>query len=173
MAAGALIAAVAVFFLVAKTPRASDTSREEVYARTQPGDFAAPGFIDQDGQPFDPGSLPGKRWVINFFFTSCPGPCPMMTQKIAHMLSKDPDLRALSITSDPAVDTPAVMKAYGEKFKADFSRWSFVTGKPDAVREFSAKVLKLPLGEIPDSHSQRVAIINAAGGIVEWKDLAP
>ena len=78
----------------------------------------------QNGQRFDSKSLEGHVWVADFFFTSCPGPCPLMSKKLGELqrqTSDLPDLKIVSFTVDPATDTPAVLTAYGKHFNADQS----------------------------------------------------
>src|ERR1051326_2472104 len=69
----------------------------------------------QSGQPFDSQSLAGNIWVVDFIFTTCPGPCPRMSSQmrgIQTAVASLPDVRLVSITVDPKNDTPAVLAAY-------------------------------------------------------------
>ena len=74
-------------------------------------------FIDQNGQSFNTTSMANKIWLVNFFFTSCGGPCPIMTSQIKGVMEHEKNLHALSISTDPDVDTPPILKLYGEKFR--------------------------------------------------------
>ncbi|SFX10399.1 protein SCO1/2 [Thermoactinomyces sp. DSM 45891] len=89
-------------------------------------------YTDQDGKKFGSQDLKGKVYLSNFIFTSCPDVCPPMT---ANMRKIQEDLKAdglnveiVSFSVDPETDKPAVLKAFGEKHKADFSNWHFLTG---------------------------------------------
>ena len=90
-------------------------------------------FVDQAGAPFTSASLEGKVWVANFIFTRCPNVCPKFTAKMGTLQDRSkaqlPGLKLVSFTVDPENDTPEVLKAYGEKFQADFTRWQFVRGE--------------------------------------------
>jgi len=104
----------------------------------------APAFrlIDQDGNPLALVDLRGKVVVLDFIYTHCPGPCPILTGvHVDLQRALDPSargrLRFVSITLDPARDTPAALREYAQKRGADLSSWSFLTGPPDEV----AKVL--------------------------------
>src|SRR5262245_15662255 len=61
------------------------------------------------GQPFDSRSLDGRIWVANFVYTTCDGPCPMMSHQmrgIQNSTAGTPDVKLVSFTVDPARDTP-------------------------------------------------------------------
>jgi cytochrome oxidase Cu insertion factor (SCO1/SenC/PrrC family) len=77
--------------------------------------------------------LKGKTVVINFMFTTCTGACPAMTGnliKVQEYLGErvGRDINMISISVDPAIDTPAALKAYATKFKAK-PGWFFLTGE--------------------------------------------
>ncbi len=81
--------------------------------------------------------LQGKVWVGDIIFTRCGGPCPKMTEEMSKLqkaLPANPGLRFVTLTTDPEYDRPPVLKAYGEKFGADFSRWMFLTGTKAEIK---------------------------------------
>ena len=133
--------------------------------------FAAPAFslTDQDGKPFGSDQLKGKVWIVTLFYTSCPGPCPMMTGRLKKIQDKldNPDIETVSISVDPDHDTPAKMKDYATAVGAKVGRWAFLTGTPAQVQQV-ADGLKLgyepgkandgpdrPLDEIPSGRQVR------------------
>src|SRR4051794_22295750 len=66
-------------------------------------------LVDRHGQPVTLGQLQGRVWIAAFFYTTCPGPCPMLTSRFSQLqkeLTAQPDLRFVSISSDPEKDTP-------------------------------------------------------------------
>src|SRR5258707_14849305 len=88
-------------------------------------------LTNQDGKITTLADLTNHVWVADIIFTRCAGPCPRMTQQMALLqavLPKDGAARLVTLTTDPDFDTPAVMKKYGERFGADFNRWTFLTG---------------------------------------------
>ncbi len=94
-------------------------------------DFA---LTDQDGERVEFRKLRGKPVVINFMYTSCPDVCPLLTASLKilrdHMKPAEArDIRFLSITTDPEVDTPNVLKAYSRRHEADAPNWSWLTGE--------------------------------------------
>jgi protein SCO1/2 len=88
---------------------------------------------DQDGQPLTLSSLRGKVVLIDFIFTSCPGPCPILSLKFSRLQQRlgehlGQDVMLLSITIDPRRDTPEVLKAYARRYQANLTGWKFLTG---------------------------------------------
>ena len=101
----------------------------------------APEFTltDQQGQPLALADLRGKAVLLDFIFTRCAGPCPILTSAHVSLQRRLPAevaerTRFLSVSIDPDHDTPARMKAYAEERGADLDRWSFLTGDPERVR---------------------------------------
>lgn len=131
------------------------------------GEFS---FTDQSGQRFSTSSMTGSVWLVSFFFTSCDGPCPLLNAQIAGIMAKTPDLKALSITTDPETDTIDVLRDYSQKFKADPNRWIFARTDEDNMVKFGQDILKLPVGEEPDAHSPRIVLIDKKGQIRGWYD---
>lgn len=100
-------------------------------------------YTDQDGKPFGSKDLQGKVYLTNFIFTNCPDVCPPLTanmQKIQEeMKAEGLNIEFVSFTVDPETDKPEVMKAFGEKFKSDFSNWHYLTGYPFSDMEKLAR----------------------------------
>jgi cytochrome oxidase Cu insertion factor (SCO1/SenC/PrrC family) len=101
---------------------------------------AVPEFslTDQNGQTVTNADLRGKIWIADFIFTRCKGPCPLMTARMLEMqkaLVKTPDVKLVSVTVDPAYDTPEVLKAYAEANFADPNRWKFLTGDKAVIEK--------------------------------------
>src|SRR5260370_20429257 len=93
--------------------------------------FANLTLVDQDGNAVDLYSLmKGRTIVIHSFFTTCAASCPIMTRTIAAMQDRfadrlGKDLVLVSITVDPANDTPAKLKAYAKGMKSQ-PGWYFL-----------------------------------------------
>jgi protein SCO1/2 len=139
-------------FTLEVSPRSYTITRLEVMGRETPpvgsarrgsgtlGDGFAPEFalVDQDGRAVELAGLRGKRVLIDFVFTNCDGPCPILTAKHVQLQrSLDSELRSrthfVSISLDPERDTPAALRAYATARGADLSNWSFLTGPPGEV----------------------------------------
>jgi len=117
----------------------------------------------QTGQPFDSHSLDNHIWVANFVYTTCPGPCPMMSHKmhgIQEATAVTPDVKLVSFTVDPAHDTPSVLAEYSKHFKADPSRWTFLTGDIDKLNDLGLNAFKLNKVDGNLDHSTRFVLID-------------
>jgi len=98
-------------------------------------------FINQNNEVVMNDSFKGNIYITNFFFTSCPTICPVMTKNMAYVqdkLSVYPDIKFLSHTVDPFNDTPERMLNYVNDLKnknvnISLSNWDFVTGNKDEL----------------------------------------
>ena len=95
-------------------------------------------LINQDGETlrFFDDVLKDKVVVINFIFTNCQGACPLVTHKLTLVRDGlegrigDP-IQFVSLSLDPARDTPAAMKEFAKTHNADHDGWVFLTGKSE------------------------------------------
>lgn len=88
-------------------------------------------FLDQNGQSVTNKDIEGKVVVVEFFFTTCKGICPIMNEnmvKVHNAFKTNDNVMILSHTVDPKRDTVAAMKAYSEKFDINDKNWRFITG---------------------------------------------
>ncbi len=111
-------------------------------------------------------ALRRKVWIADFIFTHCPGPCPRMSSqfhKIQDALEAEPDIRLISFTVDPLRDTPPVLAAYAQQFKANPRQWFFLTGSQDALNELARHAFKL--GDVDGNleHSTKFALVDKFG----------
>ena len=95
-------------------------------------------LVDQNGNKVSLASLKGKPMVVDFIYTSCPGPCLMETAKLTNVaLQLGPDLGSkvtiVSISVDPEHDGPKQLLDYSRKQGADEKGWYFLTGGPGDV----------------------------------------
>jgi protein SCO1/2 len=146
----------------------------------QPNDLA-PAFslVDQAGNPVTLADLNGQVLVVDFIFTRCPGPCPIMTSRHVELQrALAPELRErvrfVSISLDPAFDSPEVLKAYADARGVDLSNWSFLTGpEPDVaevVRRFGVGTLRASDGNI--DHALATFLVDGRGRIAKrWLGL--
>lgn len=104
-------------------------------------------LTDQTGAAFSSESLAGKVWLGAVFFANCPGPCFRENQAIADILREidDPNLVAVSLTCDPANDTPEALRRYADRFQADPARWKFLTGEMAEITRVGMGKFKLPV----------------------------
>jgi len=106
----------------------------------------APDFtlVDQTGDPLSLSDLRGQAVVLDFVFTHCPGPCPILTAShVSLQRMLPPEVRErthfVSVSLDPGRDTPERLRAYARERGADLRDWSFLTGAPEAVADVLAR----------------------------------
>jgi protein SCO1/2 len=129
-------------------------------------------LTERNGLPQTQADWLGKVWVVDFFYTTCPGPCPMMTSRLSdlHERIKDrSDVRLASISVDPLKDTPEVLQKYAERFQAG-SQWLFFTGEKAAIFELASKGYKLSVTEDrtqaePITHSTKLVLVDRTGWV--------
>lgn len=97
------------------------------------GNFA---FLNQDNQQISLNDVKGKVFVVEYFFTTCGTICPKMNaqmQRVQKKFAKNKDLKILSFTVMPEVDTVAQMKRYAKEHQAISGQWHFLTGDKKAL----------------------------------------
>jgi protein SCO1 len=136
-------------------------------------------LVDENNAPRPLTSLKGHRVALTFMYTTCPQPdfCPLMDRNFASVqnaIKKTPalaDVRLVSISFDPAHDTPTVLEAHANALQADPAVWHFVTTSTDDIKEFAAKfgVIAEPSEESPAilTHNLSTAVIDADGRLVK------
>lgn len=145
--------------------------------------FESPPFVftSETGQQVSRDSLLGKVWVVDFIFTRCGGPCPLMTQRMKTLqdkldaqglLGKDSRVQLVSITVDPQYDTPQILQDYGKLWGADPDHWVFLTGPPDTLLDTlqtGFKVTAIREGSSPDMpqirHSTDFLLVGRQGWV--------
>jgi protein SCO1 len=127
-------------------------------------------LTDQDGKPFHFASARGKLVLATFVFTTCPDVCPLFTANLAAIQraleeKKIRDYLLLTITTDPERDSPAVLKAYADRFKVDYKNWSFLSGTRADLskvwKTFGVNVVKTDSGQV--QHTSFTTLIDRQG----------
>jgi protein SCO1/2 len=136
-------------------------------------------LVDENNTARPLTSLKGHRVAVTFMYTRCPQPdfCPLMDRNFAAVqneVKKTPglgDVRLVSISFDPANDTPAVLKAHARTLQADPAVWHFVTAGKDDIKAFAAKfgVTAEPsdAGANVITHNLATAVIDPDGRLVK------
>src|ERR1700726_3786837 len=73
-------------------------------------------LVNQDGQNFGSAQLRGKIWIADFIYTTCPGPCPMLSSRMSELQKpfEKTDVHLISFSVDPAKDPPQALRGYAE-----------------------------------------------------------
>jgi protein SCO1/2 len=140
-------------------------------------------FTNQDGHRVHLSEYKGKAVLLTFIYTRCPLPdfCPRMTNNflaIEKSLNQDPAVygrtHLLTITFDPEVDTPKVLREHALSTTALpaselFSHWEFLSPQPkdlDAIAHFFALTVQKEQGQI--THSLSTVVIDRDGKLYRW-----
>lgn len=141
-------------------------------------DFA---LTTQDNAALKRADLNGKVLIVSFIFTTCNGTCPATTHRMAAVqqelatrgvLKKD-RVHLLSITLDPARDTPEVLRGYMKLYDLDGKHWTFLTGpEKDVEKAYKAWGMwakPAPNGQL--DHPSRVFLVDTKGQVREIYNL--
>jgi protein SCO1 len=135
-------------------------------------------LTNQNGQPFGSAELNGKIWIADFVFTTCKGPCPLISSRLSEMQRPlaNSDVHLVSFTVDPENDTPEVLHDYAERLHARPGRWDFLTGQADAIYELTRNGFKLAVSDGADEervpvHSTRAVLVDRRGTIRGYYDV--
>ena len=109
-------------------PELVDSTVQHIGNDHKIADFA---FTNQNGKIITQKEYENKIYVADFFFTTCPTICPKMTDNMVwlqNQLKNNPEVKLLSFSVTPDIDTPEVLKKYALEKRVDDSRWNLVTG---------------------------------------------
>ncbi|MCS6820223.1 MAG: SCO family protein [Chitinophagales bacterium] len=180
----AIIAVIAVpllFFLVfrplSKVPRPKAPRPLFAKGVDQYGDSVfhkVPHFKLQThlGDTLDSDSLLGNIYVLDFFFTTCPGVCPRMTQQMVRVQKnfiKDKNIKLLSVSVDEEKDTVGALKTYADAHGAVPGKWYFLRGSKQEIFELAQKgffvTAKEDDGPEDFIHSEKFILVDYDGHI--------
>jgi len=129
-------------------------------------------FVNQNGQSFGSAQLAGRIWIADFIYTTCPGPCPMISTRMSELQKplEKTNVHLVSFSVDPEKDTPQVLRGYADKLQADPNRWDFLTGPKSAIYKLSHDGFKLAVSDGSDAqgipvHSTRMVLVDRHGEI--------
>src|ERR1043166_2545926 len=124
-------------------------------------DFA---LIERSGRSVTRADLLGKVWIASIIFTRCVEECPLVSNHMARLqatFAAESDVRLISITVDPAYDTPEVLTRYAQSFAAQPQRWFFLTGDKATIYRLVREGFRLGLMD-PQEPGQSSAVPEAA-----------
>lgn len=142
---------------------------QHLSARTMRSYGIVPDFqlTNQDGRAFGSKDLLGKVWIADFIYTTCPGPCPMISTRMGELEKplKGTGVQLVSFSVDPEKDTPLILRGYAENLHADPARWNFLTGNRQAIYGLVRDHFKLGVSDGAEEagqpvHSTRVVLVD-------------
>lgn len=120
-------------------------------------------LVGDDGKPFGSDTLAGRNWLASFLFTSCPGPCPKLVERLKTLRASIPaaELAFVSFSVDPATDTPPVLGTYRkERGVPGDAAWTFVTGPEEDVLALVRRGFLVAVEKNNDPASEEGAVIH-------------
>ncbi len=130
-------------------------------------------FTSQEGRPFGLTDLKGKISVVDFIFTRCKGPCPVMATKFGELYklyAGSDKIQFISITVDPENDSLPVLKEYAGRQGVNDNRWVFLRAPIDSVVHISEAGFKIAAENLPAEHSTRFVLVDGEGRIRGYYD---
>lgn len=132
----------------------------------------------KETREFGRADLLGKVWVVDFIFTHCAGPCPILSSRMSDLAHELPaEVGLLTVAVDPDGDTPERLRAYAKRYGADLERWVFLRGTSSQVYHLLYAGFRLPLSINPTApaeqraaHSTRFALVDRNGAIRKFYD---
>jgi protein SCO1/2 len=135
----------------------------------------------QADEPLRREDLRGQVVLVSFVFTTCGGSCPVTTHRMSQVaqalvhqgLLNDDRVRLLSITLDPARDTPEALREYMKAYDADPAHWTFLTGPREQVEKVHAAwgMWAKPAANGQFDHPSRVFLVDGRGRVREIYNL--
>jgi protein SCO1/2 len=130
-------------------------------------------LTDQTGKTVTRKDFENSITVVDFFFTSCQGICPVMNSQMKRVYEQykgNKEVKLISHTVNPEKDSVEVLAAYAKKYNADPEQWHFVTGDKAELYKLARKSYLISDtngdgGKEDFVHSQNFALIDKAGHI--------
>ncbi len=125
-------------------------------------------LTERDGSSFAKSNMLGKINVVNFFFTSCQGPCPIMAGNMSVLykaFETDERVQLVSISVDPAIDSLPLLREYAQRQGVTDNRWLFVRGEQEDIIQISEKQFMLAADALPMMHSIKFVLVDELGQI--------
>ncbi len=99
-------------------------------------------LVNQNGDTITQADYEGKIYVADFFFTTCPSICPVMTKNMTLLqeeFKNDPEVMLLSHSVTPEIDSVAVLREYADRKGVMDSKWNLVTGDRQQIYDLARK----------------------------------
>jgi len=130
-------------------------------------------FTDQYGRSVGKEKMMGKITVVDFFFTSCPSICPVMStemERVQDVFRNEDRVQIYSISIDPEYDNQEVLFDYANEHSANKDKWFFLNGPMEETYNLARCGFILPTisgGAVPEDfvHSDKFALIDELGRI--------
>lgn len=156
-------------------PRLVDDSVRGVSRNHKIAEFQ---LINQNGEKVSKRDFDDKIYVADFFFTRCQTICPIMAvhmRDLQEYYKDDPELKFLSHSVTPVMDSVPILRSYADKNKAIDGKWEITTGDKKHIYELARKSYFAVLdegdgGDQDFIHTEQFILIDKKGQIRGFYD---
>jgi protein SCO1/2 len=144
-------------------------------AAAAPPAAAAVTLVDQNGARFRLSDLAGRPTVVTFIATRCKDVCPMADAIFSTLANRHLAAQLVTITLDPAYDTPFVMARHARELGASARSWRIASGAPrDVERLLAAFGVDRIFDKdgVPDAHSSFIYVFDRQGRLAKTLPLS-
>ena len=128
-------------------------------------------YPNQHSIMFTANDLPDKISVIDFFFTSCEGPCPAMNRYmkyLAEKFSNNKNIQFVSFSVDPLIDSKEKIKSYLNASKLNYDNWYFLETDTTSISTLLENGFKLSGEGLPGMHSTKFILVDSNAFILGY-----
>jgi protein SCO1/2 len=163
---GSRVDALPFFNEASFTPKWISPQSKELKSFHKISDFE---LVNQNGESVSQKTFENKIYITDFFFTTCPGICPMMTVsmlKVQEEFKNDADVLLLSHSVTPTIDSIAKLKEYALENGIIDKKWHLVTGDKKEIYDLGRKFyfveedLGIPKGIDEFLHTENFVLID-------------
>jgi len=128
----------------------------------------------QSGDSLELDSLYGNIYVADFFFATCPGICPKMSnslERVQEAFVKDRNFRIVSFSVDPARDTLQSLRRYADEHNAIPGKWYFLRSSKETIFKLARDGFFITAKDDEDGgpeafiHSEKLVLVDQTGNI--------
>jgi protein SCO1/2 len=129
-------------------------------------------LVNQHGNRFSTSIATGNVSVVQLFFTTCEGICPVISGNMTAVqkaFAGNENVKLFSLSVDPARDSVGALKLYAQRFNCDSAQWNLLTGDKKLIYDYVRHELRLPAVEEGDGgeedfiHSENITLIDQLG----------
>lgn len=176
-----IILGTALWLQIGPKPQLIDLQQQPLEGLNRYGAVPEFALVERSGKRTTLADLRGTVWIADFIYTSCQDTCPMQSAAMAKLQDGwqgKAELKLVSFTVDPERDTIEALSRYAETYKADSSRWLFLTGAKEQLTRLVQEGFRLSAAVAPNDgntegiilHSPRFVLIDEEAQIRGYYD---
>ena len=128
-------------------------------------------YTNQHSEIFTVNNLSNKISIIDFFFTSCEGPCPAMNRYmkyLAEKFSNNKNIQFVSFSVDPDIDSKEKIENYLNTSKLNYDNWHFLETDTTSISTLLENGFKLSGEGLPGMHSTKFILVDSNAFILGY-----